>query len=267
MRLKVQDIEIDYDVEGARTGKPIVFIHGFPFDRSMWKPQIEFLRKEYYVISYDLRGHGASTIGDGQYSVEYFVDDLIALLDHLKISKAVVVGLSMGGYIALRALERNPERFRGIVLADTRSEADGNDGRVKRAMQAIAVKATGMRPFSELFVKGLFYEKTFQTNPGIIESIKLVIERSSPVAVAGTLLALAARTDTTTSLFTVKVPALILVGQHDVITPPSASHAMKDKIPGAELHVIPKAGHLSNLEQPEEFNQHLMKFLKNLPAG
>lgn len=264
MRLKTKDAEIDYEVEGPRTGIPIIFVHGFPFNRSMWKPQIDLLKSDYHVIGYDVRGHGASAVGDGQYSVEYFVDDLIRLLDHLKISKVVITGLSMGGYIALRAIERHPERFRGVVLCDTRSEADGNEGKIKRAAQAQAVKASGMKSFAESFVTALFYEKTFQNNPAAVEQVKLMIEHSSPVAVAGTLLALAARTDTTPSLFSIKIPTLILVGQHDVLTPPSASHAMKDKISGAELHVIPKAGHLSNLEQPEEFNEHLLKFLRKL---
>src|SRR5437879_5665897 len=98
-------MELDYEVEGPRTGIPVVFIHGFPFDRTMWKPQVTALRKEFHVVTYDVRGHGKSGVGDAQYSIEYFVDDLIALLDHLKLSKVVVVGLSMGGYIALRAIE------------------------------------------------------------------------------------------------------------------------------------------------------------------
>lgn len=266
MRLKVSNLELEYEVEGPRTGIPVVLIHGFPFDRAMWKPQVSVLKKEFHVVTYDVRGHGKSGVGDGQYSVEYFVDDLIALLDHLKLSKVVVAGLSMGGYIALRAIERNPERFRGIVLCDTRSEADGNEGKVKRATQANAVKSSGMKSFAESFTKGVFYEKTFETKPDVVAAIREVIEHASPLAVAGTLLALAARTDTTASLFSIKVPTLILVGQHDALTPPSASHAMKDKIPHAEIFIIPRAGHLSNLEQEEEFNLHLLNFLKKLQA-
>jgi pimeloyl-ACP methyl ester carboxylesterase len=172
----------------------------------------------------------------------------------------------MGGYIALRAIERNPERFRGIVLCDTRSEADGNEGKVKRATQAKAVKSSGMKSFAEAFVKGVFYEKTFETKPEVVAAIREVIEKASPLAVAGTLLALAARTDTTASLFSIKIPTLILVGQHDALTPPSASHAMKDKIPQAEIFIIPRAGHLSYLEQEEEFNLHLLTFSRKLPA-
>lgn len=266
MRCTIHGIGIEYAVEGPRTGLPVIFVHGFPFSKEMWKPQVEAFKKEYYVITYDVRGHGASDVGDGQYSVEYFVDELIGLLDHLKISKAVVAGLSMGGYIALRAVERSPERFRGLVLCDTRSEADGNEGKIKRAMQAATVKVDGMKKFAELFLKAVFYEKTFESNPAAVNIIKTIIETSSPLAVAGTLLALAARTDTTASLYKIAIPTLILVGQHDTLTPPSASHAMKDKIPGAELHLIPNAAHLSNMEQPEEFNLRLLNFLKNIKA-
>jgi len=182
----------------------------------------------------------------------------------VKISKAVVVGLSMGGYIALRAIERHPERFRALVLCDTRSEPDGNDGKIKRAAQAKSVKSEGMKKFAEAFLKGVFYERTFEANPEAIRTIRGMIEKSSPVAVAGTLLALAARTDTTPSLYNIKVPTLILVGQHDNLTPPSASHAMKEKIPDAEVRVIPHAAHLSNLENVEEFNRHLLSFLNKV---
>jgi 3-oxoadipate enol-lactonase len=230
----------------------------------MWRPQVEDLSREFHVVTYDVRGHGGSDVGDGLYSVEYFVDDLIGLMDHLNLDTVVVVGLSMGGYVALRAVERHPGRFRGLVLCDTRSEADGNEGKIKRAQQAKAVKTDGIRKFAEGFVKAVFYEKTFETNPGAIEMIRNIIENTSPTAVAGTLLALGGRTDTTPFLPRVAVPTLILVGEHDAITPPSASASIKERIPGAEMHVIPNAAHMSNIENSEEFNKHLKAFLRHL---
>lgn len=265
MKAAINGLSMEYAVDGPRTGTPVVLIHGFPFSKEMWGPQVEALRRTHYVVAYDVRGHGGSEVGDGQYSVEYFVDDLIGLLDHLKISSAVVIGLSMGGYIALRAVERNPERVRALVLCDTRSESDGNEGKVKRAQQARLVRTEGMQKFAEPFLKGVFYEKTFDSSPETVEMIRGQILGSSPLAVAGTLLALAARTDSTPSLFAIKVPTLILVGQHDALTPPSASHAMKEKIPGAEIHILPKSGHLSNLENTALFNEHLGAFLGRLP--
>jgi len=264
MRLNLLGTGINYDVDGTRTHPPVIFIHGFPFSKEMWKTQVEFLKKEYYVITYDVRGHGSSDVGDGQYTLEYFVDDLIGLLDHLKINKTAAVGLSMGGYITLRAAERNPERFRALVLCDTRSEADNNEGKIKRAAQAKSVKTEGMKKFSEAFVKTVFYSKTFENNPASVSSIRQIIENTSPLAVAGTLTALAARTDATSSLYNIKIPVLLLVGQHDTLTPPSASNAMRQKIPNSLMHIIPDAAHLSNVENPSEFNSKLLQFLKSI---
>ncbi len=261
MHVLIDGIRIEYSVEGPRAGVPIVFVHGFPFNRSMWKPQVEALRDRFYTLTYDIRGFGASDPGDGQYSVEYFVDDLIGLLDHLRIQKAVAAGLSMGGYIVLRAAERHPDRFRGLVLADTRSEPDSNEGKIKRALQARAVKRDGMSAFADSFIPGALYRETMTRSPETAELVRRMIEGVTPVSAAGTLLALAARTDTTPALYNINVPTLILVGQHDAITPPSASAAMKEKIPESELHVLAAAAHLSNLEQPEEFNRRLIGFL------
>ena len=265
MKLQVSGgVTLEYEVAGPRNSVPVVFIHGFPFSREMWKPQVEALKRDFYVITYDVRGHGGSGAGDGHFTIELFVDDLVALMDHLHLKTAAGVGLSMGGYILLRAAERHPERFRAIVLADTRSEADGNDGKIKRARQVADIVKSGTREFAEGFLKAVFHEKTLSEKPGIVDAIRAVIARTPPEAVAGTLIALAARTDSTPSLFRITAPSLILVGREDQVTPPSASQAMKEKIPGAEMHVIRDAGHLSNLENPEEFNAHLLKFLDKL---
>lgn len=259
-------VAIEYETTGPRNGIPLVLVHGFPFSREMWKPQVEALRRDCYVVTYDVRGHGGSEPGDGQYTIELFADDLIALLDHLHLKSVVAAGLSMGGYIVLRAMERNPERFRALILCDTRSEADGNEGKIKRARQVAGIKSSGTKEFAENFLKAVFHDKTLSEKPDVVEAIRSVIVRTPPHAVAGTLIALAARTDSSPSLFRITVPVLVLVGRHDAVTPPSASQAMKDKIPGAELHVIPDAGHLSNLENPEAFNGHLVKFLNKLKS-
>lgn len=264
MKAIINNLTMEFEEHGQKGKLPVVLIHGFPFSKAMWKPQVDVLQRDRHVIAYDVRGHGGSDAGDAQFTVEYFVDDLIGLLDHQGLQSVVVVGLSMGGYIALRAIERHPERFRGLVLCDTRSEADGNEGKIKRAEQAKAVKTAGVKNFAEGFVKAVFYEKTFTTNAETVALIREIIERTSPLTIAGTLIALAARTDTTSALTGINVPVLILVGEHDTLTPPSASHAMKEKIPNAEMHVIPTAAHMSNLENAEEFNKHLLTFLRKL---
>ncbi len=268
MRALVNGSNIHYDLSGNSTAPPIMFVHGFPFSLEMWRGQIDAVAAEgFRAVAYDIRGHGMSDVGDGQYTIESHVDDLFALLDHLKVPKGVIVGLSMGGYIALRALERERGRFVAAVLCDTRSEADTDEGRVKRAASVRAVKQHGSTAFAADYVKMMFAEETFSTKPAAVESIRRVIARTSPLSIAGTLIALAARTDTTASLGKISVPTLILVGERDAVTPPPSSQSMKARIPGAELHIVPGAGHLSNIDNPAFFNETLVRFLKRVLPG
>jgi 3-oxoadipate enol-lactonase len=264
MYAKINGFGIDYSIEGSHANLPVVLIHGFPFSKEMWKPQIEVLKQDYYIISYDVRGHGRSDVGNGQYTIEYCVDDLIGLLDLLKISQAVLVGLSMGGYIALRTSERNPERLKGLVLCDTRSEADTNEVKIKRALQAKSVKIYGSQKFANTFIPTVLYENTIKKKPEIVMLLRNIIETTSPITVAGMLIALAARTDTTPWLHNIKLPTLLMVGQYDELTPSSVLTSMENKIPNAEMHIIPEAAHLCNLENPDEFNKHLLAFLEKI---
>ncbi|MBE0566294.1 MAG: alpha/beta fold hydrolase [Krumholzibacteria bacterium] len=261
MQTLINGVTIHYVEQGAVTALPVVFIHGFPFSHAMWAPQLDAVAARHRAVAYDLRGHGRSGVGDGQYTVEGHVDDLLALLDHLGIARAVLVGLSMGGYVALRAVERAPGRCRGLALCDTRSEADGNEAKLKRAAGAAAVKRDGAAAFADGFVKAVFAPGTFAARPEAVEAIRLIIAGTEPLAIAGTLLALAGRTDTTESLARIAVPTLIMVGEHDEVTPPDASCAMHGLIPQAELHIVPGAGHLSSVENPDFFNRKLLAFL------
>ena len=268
MKASVNNCLIHYIDIGISTAVPVVFVHGFPFSHKMWLTpggQTEALASSHRVIAYDVRGHGDSEIGDGQYTIELFVDDLVALLDHLSIVKAVIVGLSMGGYIALRLAERAPDRVRGLVLCDTKSEGDSNEAKIKRASSIKAVKANGPRLFAEGFVTSVFTPENLGAKPEAVRMIQSVIERTAPISLCGSMLALAARTDTTAALPNINVPTLIMVGEHDALTPPAASQSMKDKIPNSELHLIPNAAHLSNIENPVEFNKHLVEFLQRIP--
>jgi len=251
---------------GSPSAMPVVFLHGFPFSHAMWRRQLDETSRFYRAIAYDLRGHGESYVGDGQYTIEGHVDDLIAFLDYLKLEQAAIVGLSMGGYVTLRALERNPERFLAAVLCDTRSEGDANENKLNRFEAIKAVKRSGSSQFAEAFVKGVFAPDTFRRNAGAVDEIRAIITRTTPLSIAGTLLALASRTDTTLSLPSIRVPTLILVGEQDVTTPPSASQAMHKQIPGSEIYVVPRAAHMSNLENPEFFNEKLLAFLKRVSS-
>lgn len=221
-------------------------------------------KKHLRIITYDLRGHGKSDVGDGQYTIELFVDDFIALLDYLKLTKAILCGFSMGGYIALRAIERNPDRFSALVLCDTMSAADSTEAKVRRANTIKQIKREGVERFAEGFLKAVFAPQTFDAKPDIIDEIKRTILSNSPLGICGALLAMAGRTDTTEGLSKINVPTLILVGEHDAVTPPSAAKSMHERIPNSKLYLIDNAGHMSNLENPNVFDEHLTKFLEGI---
>lgn len=261
----IHSVPLYYVDEGR--GVPVVFLHGFPFSHEMWRKQIEVVSTKHRALAYDIRGHGKSYVGEAQFTIEHHVDDLIALLDYWKISRTVIVGLSMGGYITLRALERNPERFLAAVLCDTKSEPDTNEAKLKRFENMKAVREHGSAVFADAFARIVFAPESFTARPDEVSLIKNIIASTPPLSIAGTLLALAARTDTTPSLPSITIPTLILVGEKDITTPPAHAQAMHEKIPGSELHIIPKAAHMSNLENPDEFNRHLLSFLERVAAG
>jgi 3-oxoadipate enol-lactonase len=250
---------------GISTAQPVIFIHGFPFTHKMWMfpgGQTESLSGLNRLTAYDVRGHGESEIGQGIFTIEFLVDDLMAMMDHLKIRQAIVVGHSMGGYIALRAIERFPNRFKSLVLCNTKSVPDSNEAKIKRSAQIKMIRADGARVFAEEFMKGAVAPETFETKPDVVRTLQSMIERTAPLTLCGTLVALAARTDTTPALAGIQCPVLILSGEKDALATPSDAKAMKEKIPNAELQLIPKAGHMSNVENPEEFNKYLIDFIR-----
>jgi 3-oxoadipate enol-lactonase len=260
----VNGIEVHYVDVNDSHALPIVLIHGFPFNHEMWQPQIESFAKKFRVIAYDIRGHGKTVAPDSQYVIEFLVDDLISLLDYLKIEKAILCGLSLGGYIALRTVERNPERVLALILADTQSKPDSNEAKLKRAATMKSIKTQGIHAYAENLVKTLFTSDTLTKKTDLVAWVKEMIKASSPSAICAALLALTGRTDTTPTLPNINVPTLILVGEHDASTTPIASQEMHNKIVNSEIHVIPNAGHLSNLENPGEFNKHILNFLAKL---
>jgi 3-oxoadipate enol-lactonase len=265
MLASVNGLNLYYNETGRRESLPVLLIHGFPFSSEMWKTQIaSLLENDFRVIAYDLRGHGKSDADDGQYTLELFVDDLIALLDYLKITKTVVCGFSMGGYVALRAIQRNPELFNAIILCDTTSSADSNEAKLRRAASIKLIKKDGAKPFAEGFLKAVFSEQSFSTKQNIVDEARRMILSNYPIGICGALLAMAARTDTTEALSKIDVPTLVLVGEHDTVTPPAAAKTMHDRIQNSKIHIIGSAAHMSSMENPNEFNEHLIKFLKDV---
>lgn len=255
---------IHYQDLGNPQKLPIIMIHGMTFDHNMWNPQIKVLKKDYRVIVYDMRGHGLSNVGDGQYTYKMFANDLKDLMDHLNIESAILCGLSMGGAVALRTYEMHPERIIALVLSDTRSEADSNETKEWRENSIESIKKSGLIPFTDGFLADTFAIESFKTNPEAVKLIRNTVLSNEPIAVCGVLLAQAARTDMTHVLPKIKVPTLIMIGEKDKFTPLSSSKMMNDNIPGSELKIIDKAGHISNLENTLEFNRYLTAFLKNI---
>ncbi len=247
--------------EGNEENKPIVFVHGFPFDHTMWKAQVEALSKNYYCVLYDIRGLGESPASDGQYTMESFVDDLESLIDHMGLSKPVLCGLSMGGYISLRAVERMEEKLGGLILCDTKSDADTDEVKLKRAAGIKQINTTGVESFVEGFVPNCFSEIFIRRHQNDYAAVLSRSKQNSALGVKGCLLAMAGRTSTTGYLSKISVPTLVICGEEDKLTPPDVMMSMADKIHGSEFVVIEGAGHMAPVESPKEVNKHILKFL------
>jgi 3-oxoadipate enol-lactonase len=250
--------------QGPRTALPIVFIHGFPFDHTMWAPQVQALKNDFRLITYDVRGLGRSPLSTTPATMESYVDDLFALIDYLHLSAPALCGLSMGGYIALRAAEREPHRARALILADTRSEADAEPVRQNRLAMIRVVEKDGLKPLADDFINRAFAPCTIAQNKPCVASIHETILHHDPKGVCAAIAAVMSRTDTTPSLAKIKIPTLVLGGDNDTFTPPATCQALASAIPGAKFALIPNAGHLSSLENSQDFNRHLLGFLHSL---
>jgi 3-oxoadipate enol-lactonase len=254
--------KISYETFGRDKEKSIVFIHGFPFDKSMWDDQSKLLSENHFVVTFDLRGHGKSEVGTGQYLIEFIVDDLIGIMEHLSIEKAVICGLSIGGYVALRTVEREPSRVSGLILCNTKSSADTNLVKLNRANQIKMILAGKKSQFAEDMVRTLFAAESFEKKKEVVEKIISTIKSTDEIALVGTLIALSARMDMTESLAKISVPTLIITGEKDKLATVADAQLMNSKIKNSQFIMIHDAGHLSNLENPEEFNSAMINFLK-----
>ena len=249
---------------GTENKQPIIFIHGFPFDHRMWDYQVDYFKNNYNCITYDIRGLGDSPAGDGQFTIEGFVDDLFDLVDAFKIEKPVLCGLSMGGYIALRAVERDENKFGGLILCDTKAEADNNDGKINRAKGIKNINFNGVENFAENFIVKCFAEDFIKNNATEYRAVLERAKKSQPMGVKGCLLAMAARTDTSHYLSKINLPVLLMCGELDTLTPPDVMMAMGDKITNSEFLLIPGAGHVSAMENPKAFNSAIEDFLNKI---
>jgi 3-oxoadipate enol-lactonase len=253
---------IRYETNGS--GTPVLFLHAFPLNLRMWDAQAAALPAGHQAIRCDSRGFGGTPAGDGLLTMERIADDAVAVLDHLGTPPAVVCGLSMGGYAAFAMVRRHPERMRALVLADTRAAPDTPEGRQSRAEQREKVRREGPAAIAEAFLPKLLGETTHRERPQVVAYVRQMVLSASSQGIADALAGLAARADSTSTLREIRVPTLVLCGSEDAITPPSESERLKAGIAGSALELIPRAGHLSNLEDPAAFNAALGRFLARL---
>ena len=242
-------------------GLPLILIHGFPHDRTLWEPQLEGLSDVARVIAPDLRGFGNPQEVPEMMTMDDYAADIKALLDEMGIAKAVVCGLSMGGYVALAFLARYPEATQGLVLCNTRSGADNEKARQGRYATAQKALDEGMVAIAEGMLPKMISERSAHAHPDLSMFVENMMARQSSESVAAAARGLAVRPDRTPMLSSIAVPTLIITGSADTLIPPSESEAMAAKIPGSELVVIPDVAHLSNLEDVEGFNGAVRKFL------
>jgi non-heme chloroperoxidase len=240
----------------------LVLIHGFPLTARMWEPQLALAAQGWRVIAPQLRGFDGTPAASVASSVDDFAGDLVDLLDGLHIDQAVIGGLSMGGYITFALFRHAARYFRGVVLADTRAQADAPQAVAGRQRMLQAVRERGAAAAADEMLPKLVCDATRANNPALVDTIRAMMVGNSSDVVAGAILALMTRPDATPVLSTIHCPTLIVVGDQDEITPPALSEEMQRAIPGAELVVIPDAGHMSNMEQPAAFNAALARFLE-----
>lgn len=249
--------------EGNESNQAILFVHGFPYDNTMWENQIDSLKSDYFCVSYDIRGLGKSKAGDGQYTMESYVDDLLAVILELKLEKPVLCGLSMGGYISLRAMERSQNSFGGLIMCDTKSAPDNDTGKLVRASKIAQINHEGLDSFVEDFVPTCFSQNSIELKKELLLATISKCKMNDPIGVKGALIAMLSRTDTTDYLGNIKIPALLIVGENDSLTPPDTMKEMSIKISDSEFVIIPEVGHMTPLEDPVAVNQVIEKFLEN----
>ncbi|MFF6996160.1 alpha/beta fold hydrolase [Streptomyces sp. NPDC008313] len=243
---------------------PLVLIHGHPFDRTMWDPQIAAFSPTRRVVAPDLRGYGASPVVPGVTPLATFAEDIAALLDALGVDRFVLAGLSMGGQIAMECYRQFPERVRGLVLADTFPAAETPAGRKSRNDMADRLLREGMRGYAD---EVLFDMVAPYADADVAAHVRRMMTGAPPEGAAAALRGRAERPDYRELLTRVTVPALVVVGADDTYTPVADAEAMHAALPDSTLRVIDSAAHLPNLERPAEFDGALAEFLSRVDAS
>lgn len=252
-----------YRESEGEAGVPLVLLHAYPMSSWLWHHQLVTLGAERRVIAPDLPGFGMSPPPPA-FSVEVWADQIAAFLDELMIDRAVIGGCSMGGYITFALARRHPERVAGLLLVDTRANADTDEARAKRRAQQELVERGGMPELVEGMLSALVSPRTRSEKPQLVDELRVEMFAQPELGIVGALQALAARPDSTPLLSQITKPTLVVVGEDDTITPPDAARAIAAGIAGAQLEIIPGAGHLPSIEQPEAFDRVASAFLSKI---
>ena len=258
-RARVERRDVRYLEAGA--GWPVLLIHAFPVNADMWRPQLERVPDGWRFIAPDVRGFGPEPVAPGLLTLDDAAGDVAAFMDHLKLDRAVIGGLSMGGYITFALFRRSPERFDGMILADTTAEADTPEAREGRRRMIELAHAKGPAAVAEQMLPRLLSAAARERRPEIVSWVRGMIESTSVDGIAGALAAMMSRPDSTPALPHVSCPVLILVGAADAVTPEASARAMEKGIERSRVVVLPDAGHLSNIESPDAFSRALTDFL------
>jgi 3-oxoadipate enol-lactonase len=244
-------------------GIPLVFIHAFPLSQIMWEGELKFFERNFQPISMDLPGFGTSPLRGEETSMESAAEDIEKLLNELvPHEKAVLCGLSMGGYVLFEFMRKHADRARALVLASTRAAADTPEAKANRFNMIRQVESKGASAAVELMIPKLLGKTALQNRPELTEKVRGMILKNTPEGITAALRGMANRRGSTDLLPQIKCPVLILAGEEDALIPPEEARSMKEKLPDGRLAVIPKAGHLLNLEQHEEFDKAVINFLK-----
>lgn len=263
MKVSLDGIDIGYNDEG--TGEVLVLVHGHPFNRSMWQPQVDrFSRNGWRVITPDLRGYGESTVVPGMTTLDVFARDIANLLDHLGVERIVLGGLSMGGQIVMDFYRQFPDRVRALLLADTFAAGETEEGRSRRNAIADRLLREGMATYADEELPKMVAPHNIEALPAVAEHVLGMMRTTPPEGAAAALRGRAERPDYVELLAKISVPTLVVVGREDTYTPVSDGELLHEHIPDSRLVIIEGAAHLPNLERESEFNEALGAFLAGL---
>jgi 3-oxoadipate enol-lactonase len=254
--------EIAYQILGD--GPPVILLHPFPANHEFWPPVAEALTSRYRLVLPDLRGHGESGVGEGPATMEKHAADIARVMDEAKAGRAPLIGVSIGGYVIFEFWRRYAARAAALVLCNTKAQADSEEGRAGRLQAAADVLQRGTEPFFESMVPKLIGKTTRETRPDLVEGALHMMRKMSPEDVAMVQRGMAERPDSVPTLKTVTVPTLLITGDEDVLTGPPEAELMRQNIAGSQMKVIPRAGHYSPWEHPQQVGLLLRQFLDSV---